>query len=93
MAVPTLSHVSSRDSQVCDENPPRFSWPYVPNVLQHDAESALGEFTFQLSRDGDFARPKLETRTPYNFYNALPVLEEGSWYLRVGYGVGSDGEQ
>ena len=81
------------DGQVCQVNPPRMSWPYVPGVLTDRKSPPLWEFTLQLSRSADFTKPELEITTPYNFYNALPVLGDGKWLWRVGYGVGTDQEQ
>ncbi|NQU42562.1 DUF4962 domain-containing protein, partial [bacterium] len=87
-------------------NPPRFSWPYLPQSLVPgtqklkafsdltDLRPTLKRFTLQLSQAGDFIRPDLEIRdTPYNFYNALPVLEKTTWHWRVGYDAGTDSEQ
>ena len=81
------------DRQLCQVNPPRMSWPYVPNVLTDRKSPPVWDFTLQLSRSGDFSKPNFEVTTPYNFYNALPVLDGNSWYWRVGYGVGTDREQ
>jgi len=81
------------NGQRCDVNPPRFSWPYVPHVLTDDKDVPLHEFCLQLSRAGNFAKPDIEIRTPYNFYNALPVLENTRWSWRVGYWAGTKQEQ
>ena len=81
------------NGQRCDVNPPRFSWPYVPHVVVRGKKLPAHEFCFQLSRTGDFTKPDVEIRTPYNFYNALPVLEKRRWHWRVGYWVGSKREQ
>lgn len=73
------------DGQVVDTNPPRMSWPYVEGttVEGHPAERL---FTLQIAADDAFADPVVEViDTPYNFYNALPVLDEGEWHWRVGY--------
>jgi len=53
----------------------------------------VSEFTLQLASKPDFAKPDYEFRTPYNFFNALPVLKGTVWYWRVGYSIGSDEEQ
>ncbi|MHC4402221.1 MAG: DUF4962 domain-containing protein [Planctomycetota bacterium] len=79
--------------QVSHVNPPRTSWPYLPQVIPHDGSPPLCQFTLQLSRSGDFGDPEIEILTPYNFYNALPVLETAAWHWRVGYGVGTKEEQ
>lgn len=83
------------DGQSCDVNPPRFSWPYLPEVIPASPTTPVPvrEFVFQLSRSGDFTKPDLEIRTPLNFYNALPVLEGTRWQWRVGYAVGTDQER
>ncbi len=87
-------HVTFRpaDGQVPSVNPPRMSWPYVPHVITSETVP-VRSFWLQLSRVGDFAAPDVEVRdTPYNFHNALPVLEAGEWRWRVGYSVGTDYE-
>lgn len=81
------------NGQACEVNPPRFSWPYVPHVLLDKEGARRHEFCFQLSRSGDFTKPDHTIRTPYNFYNALPVLAKGRWHWRVGYWVGTKQEQ
>jgi hypothetical protein len=81
------------DSQVCSVNPPRFSWPYVPYVVMGRKRMPFQEFCLQLSRTGDFAHPDIEVRTECNFYNALPVLEKGQWFWRVGYWADTKQEQ
>jgi len=80
------------DGQTVALNPPRFSWPYVPQILgKGSALKADQRFTLQISHSPDFAAVKIEVRdTPYNFYNFLPVLEKPRrWYWRVGYNIGS----
>ena len=44
------------NGQVCHVNPPRFSWPYVPQVAMK-AAVPLREFCLQLSHTGDFSQP------------------------------------
>lgn len=80
------------DSAAVSLNPPRFSWPYEPTILPEDAAGALRllplrTFSFQIARDRDFREVLFQIeRTPYNFYNALPLLPEGrKLYWRVGY--------
>ncbi|MGB2824888.1 MAG: DUF4962 domain-containing protein, partial [Phycisphaerae bacterium] len=80
------------NGQPCRVNPPRFSWPYVPQVLVGRWKVRPREFTLQLARRPDFSRPDIEVRTPYNFHNALPVLQRGRWSWRVGYDVGTGAE-
>jgi len=73
------------DGQVVATNPPRMSWPYVPGTIVED-HPARRLFTLQIAADDSFEDPAVEVvDTPYNFYNALPVLDEGEWYWRVGY--------
>lgn len=81
------------NGQVCDVNPPRMSWPYVPRVIPASDDIPRQEFRLQLSRQGDFSKPDHDFHTPYNFYNALPVLKHGTWYWRVGFGIKNDHEQ
>ena len=81
------------DDQECRINPPRMSWPYVPHVLTGRGSVPRHDFRLQLSRTGHFADPDFEIDTEYNFYNALPALDDARWFWRVGYGVGTDDEQ
>lgn len=81
------------DAQVCRVNPPRMSWPYLSNVLPHGESVPVTEFTLQLASKPDFAKPDHEFHTPYNFCNALPVLDSPIWHWRVGYSVGTPEEQ
>ncbi|MCC5843506.1 MAG: DUF4962 domain-containing protein [Verrucomicrobia bacterium] len=69
-------------------NPPRFSWPYLPDILAEDiAVIPPNVFTLEIAADPAFADPAVRVKdTPYNFYNALEPLEPGTWYWRVGYG-------
>lgn len=71
-------------------NPPRLSWPYVKSVKASDSKGIrINVFTLQISKSPDFTNPEIEIKdTPYNFYNALPILENTTWYWRVGYGEG-----
>ncbi|MCW8129130.1 MAG: DUF4962 domain-containing protein [Planctomycetota bacterium] len=81
-------------------NPPRFSWPYLPGVYPGPDDAlepydttgfsvAPALFTLEVARTERF-RPedllfKVE-RTPFNFYNALPVLPVGQpLFWRVAY--------
>ena len=38
------------DRQVCQVNPPRMSWPYVPNVLTDRKSPPVWDFTLRRSR-------------------------------------------
>ena len=81
------------DGQTVRLNPPRMSWPYTPNILP-TSNLPASTFRLQLSQSGDFAKPDYQSPdSPYNFYNALPVLKTGKWHWRVGYDVGTDREQ
>jgi hypothetical protein len=81
------------DGTEVDVNPPRMSWPYLPQVIPQQRVIPATEFTLQFSRSGDFSRPDFERVTQYNFENALPVMEPGEWRWRVGYAVGTAEEQ
>ncbi len=85
---PTILNNRPADGLESPVNPPRFSWAYVPEIVPDDADAIDPTvFTFQLSKSDSFFEPEIEViDTPYNFYNALPVLEDGTWYWRVGYG-------
>ena len=80
------------DGQVCEVNPPRFSWGYDPSVISKEDHPRETLFTLQLSKTGDFSSPDLQIKnTPYNFYNALPVLDQTlTWHWRVGYSVAGE---
>ncbi len=83
------------DGQTCHVNPPRFSWPYNPGTVVPSDHKAEHTFTLQISRRADMSQLAVNVEaTPYNFYNALPVLE-GSyhWFWRVGYDVGTERER
>jgi hypothetical protein len=69
-------------------NPPRFSWPYLKNIIAEDIELIPPTvFQFQIAQNETFTDPDVSIQnTPYNFYNALSPLEPGTWYWRVGYG-------
>ncbi len=73
------------DGQVVDTNPPRMSWPYLQGtVVENHPPQRL--FTLQIADNEACTDPVVEVvDTPCNFYNALPVLDEGTWYWRVGY--------
>ncbi len=82
-------------NQLVQLNPPRFSWPYDPQVIDPGGDYPSGRlFTLQISSQSDFATLAVEIRdTPYNFYNFLPPLEGfTSWFWRVGYDVGTTEE-
>jgi len=76
------------DGQVCKVSPPRFSWPYLPEIVPTSKMSVMPKttFTLQIAGSSSFDNPRIEVKdTPYNFYNALPVLPPGEWHWRVGY--------
>jgi len=82
------------DGQVCEVNPPRFVWPYVPGVVP---KGRVEDHTFRLQIASDAGMKRLtvdEAGLKINFYNALPVLGGGGpWYWRVGYDVGTPEEK
>ena len=68
-------------------NPPRFRWRYHPD----GDGGGLFEFIFQVARTRRFARPIVNVRTPFNFYNTLaPLGGRGPFYWRVGYVEGGE---
>ncbi len=78
--------------QKCTLNPPRFSWPYHPAIVGGGEDHT---FTLQISPRADMSKLTVEVKEiPYNFYNALPVLEgRYHWFWRVGWDVGTEGER
>jgi hypothetical protein len=70
-------------------NPPRFSWPYLRDIVAEDIRNiAPTVFSLEIAADADFEEPQVRIEdTPYNFYNALAPLPPGTWYWRVGYGA------
>ncbi len=83
------------DESTVDLNPPRFSWPYVPDIVPKSTTVPEQMFTFQISNSRDFSDIHIEAKDfHYNFYNALPPLPSGEeWYWRVGYSVGTENER
>ena len=84
------------DGQAVTLNPPRFSWPYVPQILGERAALKTDQrFTLQIAPSPDFAELEVEIwDTAYNFYNFLPALDaKRRWYWRVGYNVGGSRKQ
>ena len=79
------------DGQTVRLDPPRFSWPYVPEIVFDGPVPADGRFTLQISKTEDFSEVAVEVLdTPYNFYNFLPPLKGAqTWYWRVGYTMGT----
>ena len=75
------------DGQVCEVNPPRFSWPYVPEHIAPESPMPRTIFALQISRSANFANLEVDVSGfAYNFYNALPSLKgRGPWHWRVGY--------
>ncbi len=84
------------DGQVCEVNPPRFSWPYVPGVVP-PAKGPVADhtFTLRIASDEAMTEPAVdETGLRINVYNALPVLRGArKWFWRVGYDVGTADER
>ncbi len=83
------------DGQVCDVNPPRFSWPYDPEVIPRGPLPAGRRFRLCIGSTPGLEDPVVEVgETPYNFYNALPVLTGGRrWYWQVTYDPGTPEER
>lgn len=85
------------DAATVNLNPPRFSWPYVPGIFpgENGAYPVNQRFTLQIANRPHFHEPVVEVQdTPFNFYNALPVLRGSEkWYWRVGYNVATDREE
>ena len=83
------------DGQVCEVNPPRLSWPFDPNIIPQGPLPAGRRFRLLIGRTPELKDPVVDVkRTPYNFYNALPVLRPGrEWFWRVIYDVGTADEQ
>ena len=80
------------DGQKCTLSPPRFSWPYAPEIVGGGEDHT---FTLQISPKADMSKLTVDVADiAHNFYNALPVLK-GSyhWFWRVGYDVGTEREQ
>lgn len=88
----SVVNVRPGDGETVVLNPPRFSWTYAPDPANSDnASTAYGdiapkEFIFQLADNAEFQSPVVDVRTPWNMYNLLPALTEGTQYFwRVGY--------
>lgn len=76
------------DGQTVSLNPPRFSWPYLPDiVLPARHVSAEMRFTLQISASATFDDVYYESpETDCNFYNFIPELKGARrWYWRVKY--------
>ena len=80
------------EGETVDLNPPRISWPYVPNG-NLDWYSASHNFTLQISSNPDLSDPAVNVTCSFNFYNFLPELKGAEiWYWRVGYDIGTEKE-
>lgn len=88
----TLLNRRPADGMVSTVNPPRFSWPYLWEVIAEDIHNIPPNvFSLEISDSPDFKDPLVRVEdTPYNFYNALSPLAPGTWYWRVGYGPQPD---
>ncbi|MEA3401052.1 MAG: DUF1961 family protein [Armatimonadota bacterium] len=80
------------DGQMAEVNPPRFAWPYDPQIVAPDGYEREHTFTLQIARRADMSRMVLEVETPWNFYNAIPSLPGRYVFWRVGYDVGTETE-
>ncbi|MEW6157731.1 MAG: DUF4962 domain-containing protein [Verrucomicrobiota bacterium] len=85
------------EGEVVQLNPPRFSWPYVPDVVSEPPLVAGRRFTLEISAHADFKSLAVcVTNATVNFYNFLPPLprnEGARWFWRVGYDVGTPEER
>lgn len=80
------------DGETVRLNPPRMSWPYRADFPE-GWDDAAHTFTLQIGSEPELARPLVNVKTWFNFYNTLPVLDPGrTWYWRVGYDVGTADE-
>ena len=80
------------DGQVVKVNPPRFSWPYLPEIaFTKYFKKADQRFTLQISKTQHFSSPEVQVKNiSINFYNFLPELKGSRvWYWRVGYNIGT----
>lgn len=81
------------NAEPAEVNPPRFSWPAVPSIqpvkpyIRNRVYYIPYEFVIHLSKDPTFpeGKQRIEKRTKVNFENSFSVLEEGTWFWRVGY--------
>lgn len=83
------------DGQVCDVNPPRFSWPFDPAIIPQGSLPIERRFRLRIGRTPDLRDPVVDVKqTPYNFYNALPVLKGArKWFWQVTYDAGTPHER
>ena len=79
------------DGQVCDVNPPRFSWPFDPAIIPQGPLPIERRFRLRIGSTPDLKDPVVDVKqTPYNFYNALPVLKGArKWFWQVTYDAGT----
>lgn len=74
------------DGQACPVNPPRFCWPFDPNVQPQGMLPFDRTFRLRIARNPEFDDPVVEVTTSLNFYNALPELAgSGPWFWQVTY--------
>ena len=83
------------DGQVCDVNPPRFSWPFDPAIIPQGPLPIERRFRLRIGSTPDLRDPVVDVKqTPYNFYNALPVLKGArKWFWQVTYDAGTPYER
>ncbi|MCZ6636433.1 MAG: DUF4962 domain-containing protein [bacterium] len=79
------------DGQICDLNAPRFCWPFDPEGIPQGPLSPKRRFNLLIGRTAELDDPEVVVEeTPYNFYNALPVLSgSGRWFWQVVYDPGT----
>lgn len=77
---PTILNWRPGDGLEVNVNPPRFSWPYLPEIVAGDLRGIRPTvFSMEISADASFAAPIVRVEdTPYNFFNALEPLAPGT---------------
>ena len=75
------------DGQVCQLNPPRFCWPFSPQVIPAGKLSPHSRFSLRVGATPALDRPIIAVdNISYNFYNALPSLPHaGHWFWQIIY--------
>lgn len=65
------------------QNPPDFSWPYVPDA---------SDYHLQLARTASMDGERVEMEgLKTNYFNFARTLNEGAWYWRVRYRFAAGG--
>jgi hypothetical protein len=87
-SVPTASSWSAAvnfrpgDGETVEQNPPRFSWPYIPSVdsFLPYTDKSVNRFRFKISPNSNMSSPVVDVECNYNFYNTLAPLTAGNTY-------------